>query len=561
LKYLKITIYEIYAFVIIAFAAGLRILLAALNWPPTNSDEGTMGIMALHIAYRGEHPVFFYGYNYMGSLELHLCAFFIYLLGPSLFALRLAVILLATLFFISIYLLTSVLYSKKLALVTLALLSLGSTWVFTREIIVTGGSSETLLFGSLAFLLATWLSLTYRRGSSLRTKLWRLAGFGCWGLVIGLGLWNDLVVLPFFAMAALLLVLFCWRELLAWAWPLVLLGLILGAFPSIHHNIIQASHAQSSFSTILGQLHGNSSTGEAPRTLSETIDGVKSTLLISVPMATGNPVCPVSELSFWADNTPPSTQCTLIHVGWGLGYLTLLVTAFLLNARKLWKLRTRTPTEMEPFERRQAVVRHMAQLLMLSAGGLAITVYSLSSAPIVWPGIHARYLVGLLIITPSVIAPLWSAASTLKSQMARLERARVVASRAILVFIGFVLLVGTFMTFSEVPAAQAANQRQSDLINNLMRIGATHIYTGYWTCDSLAFQSDERIICGVIVLNLQPTHNRVPHYYTIVSTDPHAAYVFPVHDPIFPVLMQRFEQSGTPYRLFFFDGYEVFQPE
>jgi len=68
LKYLKIGKYELYAAALIVLAAGLRVVLAALNWPSTNSDEGTMGIMALHIAYRGETPHFFYGQEYMGSL-------------------------------------------------------------------------------------------------------------------------------------------------------------------------------------------------------------------------------------------------------------------------------------------------------------------------------------------------------------------------------------------------------------------------------------------------------------------------------------------------------------
>ncbi|HEV2653967.1 MAG TPA: hypothetical protein VGT82_03380, partial [Ktedonobacteraceae bacterium] len=211
MKYLKIGKYELCAAALIVFAAGLRIVLAALNWPPTNSDEGTMGIMALHIAYRGETPQFFYGQDYMGSLEAYLAAIFIHLFGgPSLFALRLGVILLVTLFFISTYLLTSLLFSRQLALVTLAVLSVGSIPYLTRQMIATGGSSQTLLFGSLAFLFAAWLGLTYRRGTRLQTKLWRFVGYFFWGQVVGLALWSDMVALPFLGMAGLLLLLFCW---------------------------------------------------------------------------------------------------------------------------------------------------------------------------------------------------------------------------------------------------------------------------------------------------------------------------------------------------------------
>jgi hypothetical protein len=59
-----------------------------------------------------------------------------------------------------------------------------------------------------------------------------------------------------------------------------------------------------------------------------------------------------------------------------------------------------------------------------------------------------------------------------------------------------------------------------------------HVYTDYWTCDKIAFESDEQIICAVVNSRLQPDffHNRYFPYYTRVSADPHAAYVFP-RDP------------------------------
>ena len=104
MKYLKIGIDEICAFAIITFAIVLRIILASQNWPPTNSDEGTMGLMARHIAYGGEYPIVFYGQNYMGALEAYIAAAMFHLFGPSLFTLRLSVILLNAFFFVSMYL-------------------------------------------------------------------------------------------------------------------------------------------------------------------------------------------------------------------------------------------------------------------------------------------------------------------------------------------------------------------------------------------------------------------------------------------------------------------------
>src|SRR5947209_19241827 len=125
-KHLRIGPYEIAALIIIALAILLRILFIAHGWPETDSDEGTMGLEAMHIAFRGEHPAFLYGQNYMSTIEAYLGALLFRLLGVSLFSLRLGMVLLFALFLLSLYLLTSLLYSKKLALVSLALLSVGA---------------------------------------------------------------------------------------------------------------------------------------------------------------------------------------------------------------------------------------------------------------------------------------------------------------------------------------------------------------------------------------------------------------------------------------------------
>jgi hypothetical protein len=541
-KYLKIGIYELYALALLAFASGLRIALAALNWPPTNADEGTMGIMALHIAYRGERPLLFYGQDYMGSLEAYLGALYFHLLGgPSLFALRLGVITLTMLFFLSTYFLASLLYSKQVALVTIALLSFGSIPVFTREMIATGGSTQTLLFGSLAFLLAAKLSLTCRPATSLRTKLARSLCYGLWGLILGLGVWSDMVVLPFFAMAALLLLVCCWLELLLWAWPAVIVGFLVGAWPLIEYNR-QTAPGQDSLTILLGLFHG--STVQAPHTLHGILHGIKGTVLVSIPTATGSPFCPVMELPWLGDNSPHTLACTLAHAGWGIGYLVLLSVALLVTMRTFRQMRT---------------TRSLAQLALSGSAVLAIGLYATSSGPQGWPGFHARYLVGLLILTPAILAPLWNTASALKSQRTRFERMVGNTSRALLAIIGILFIIGLGTLLSEVPAAQATYQRQTDLIRRLEGMGITHFYTEYWSCDQLAFLSNEHIICVTVDNNLQPSHNRDPRYIPAVQDDPNAAYVFPLHAVQLAAVEHKEALKPNQYRYFVFDGYVIYQ--
>src|SRR5437660_5165285 len=187
---ISISIYGVAAFAIIVVATVLRILLTTQGWPMTNSDESTMGLMALHIAYRGELPIFFYGQGYMGTLQAYLAAALFHFFGPSFFALRLGLIFLFTLFLISMYLLTRLLYSKSLALFTLLLLSLGSQNMLYQQLFAIGGYQETLLFGSLILLLASWLALTSNQQAMtpMRKSKQRLLLYGSFGLVVGIAL-------------------------------------------------------------------------------------------------------------------------------------------------------------------------------------------------------------------------------------------------------------------------------------------------------------------------------------------------------------------------------------
>src|SRR5256885_13693018 len=52
-----------------------------------DGDEAMVGIQAEHILH-GEHPVYFYGQAYMGSLEAYLMAILFALVGPSVWMLR-----------------------------------------------------------------------------------------------------------------------------------------------------------------------------------------------------------------------------------------------------------------------------------------------------------------------------------------------------------------------------------------------------------------------------------------------------------------------------------------
>lgn len=69
LSHLRYRAHELYACAILMLGVIIRLILISQGWPQTDSDEGIIGLMSLHIAYHGEHPIFFYGQGFMGSLD------------------------------------------------------------------------------------------------------------------------------------------------------------------------------------------------------------------------------------------------------------------------------------------------------------------------------------------------------------------------------------------------------------------------------------------------------------------------------------------------------------
>ncbi len=553
LKLVKIGIHEWTALVIIAIGVLLRLIIISQNWPVTNSDESTMGLMALHIVQSGEHPTFMYGQNYMGSLEAIVGAGLFHLFGASTFTLRLGLIIIYMLFLISMYFLTSLLYSKNLALATLILLSLGADGTLKAELYAYGGYPETLLFGTLLFLIASWLALTLNRPAAHGSQWRRYIMFGGWGLAAGLGLWSDLLLTPFVLMAGLLLIVGCWREWRTWAVPCLLVGFVIGAFPLILYNFT-ALPGQDTLSAVLA-LHDAAKVYHFP-----LISQVKGAFLVSLPIIMSvNPACSVISGRNIGFAGPHPFRCTVEYASWGLSYTLLWAIATLVALAALWKLRSHLTVRPVPSEERQAVIRHFARLMLLCSAGLTMFLYAISPNAALFPQDIARYLVGLLIVIPAVLSPLWLDTHTLATT--KPTRIIVIAKGALLLLIALVFLNGTIRVFDELPAAQAEQRQQDTLVHDLLHIGATRIYSDYWTCDRVIFQSDEKIMCAVIDSQGQVGFNRYTPYASIVKADPNAAYVLYVGSPPPTAFTGK---AAPPQAISFqhltFDDYNIYLP-
>ena len=562
-KRLRLGRYEILALIVITFAIVLRLMLIANSWPETNSEEGTFGLEAMHIAYRGEFPIFMYGQNYMGVLEAYLGAILFHLFGVSLFSLRLGMLIFFAFFLICIYCLTKLLYSPQMALITLVVLSVGSGGILLPQMMVLGGAVETLLFGTLLMLLATWLSLSSGQEMSSRKKWQRIAGFAAWGCCAGLGLWSHLLVAPFVLVSGLLLLLFCRREARTWASLALLTGLVIGLFPLIIYNLT-ASRGHNSFSTFLMLYNTGNPSGASPvpHLLRRQLSG---TFLYSLPFATGmNTPCAAAEMPYFSA-TPSPIGCILVQGGWSLGYLALLTIATCMAVWGLWKLRKLHPTNMInlPAEDRHIAILYVAQLMLLLSSAITLFLFAHSSNAAYRPW-STRYLVGLFVATPVLLWPLGNGISigiaTFSDRMRHIHL-MILFRRIILVLLVFLFAAEMLYATMQIPLNKTSNAQDKTITQYLISTKATHIYSGYWECDRFIFLTQEKIICAVVNENMSAGPTRYSPYYSIVHADPRAAYVFHQNSTYERNFDEKIAQSNNKFQKIVLDGYVVYRPE
>jgi hypothetical protein len=302
-------------------------------------------------------------------------------------------------------------------------------------------------------------------------------------------------------------------------------------------------------------------------------------------------------------------------MGWGLGYLLLALLAAFLCLRGLSRWRSdlfprwsrvvlvgrQGQQPPMPGEgggqgdevKRQEVVGQCAQLAILASVGLTLFLYALAPVAAVSPETTFRYLTCALLALPVLLWPLWKGSARALGLQRKLHQARAgqqeisrpsasahdqgarmataLPSTLLLLLVAVTFVTGTVRTFAAVPAAQADYQRRLTLIRELEAIGATRVYSEYWTCNWLVFLSQERIICSVLDAELRPGFNRYGPYRLIVDRAPAPAYVFPVADNLLDAVTGRqqarfFQQhvlsspeARATYRLYQFLGYLVYQ--
>jgi len=525
--------------VVIALAVVARVGLVAAGWPGTDSDDATMGLMAKHIVALGERPIFFYGQSYMGSFEAYAAALVFAFLGASEFALKCGLILLYACFMVVMYGFLVQITSRAWALVGEALLALGADEMLYHQLEAYGGYLETLIFGAALLALTCWLVLTQGNATLARRRYLALAG---WGLAAGLGLWSDVLVAPFVVLTAGALTLFCWPMVRRWGTVLALSCLLLDLSPWIIYLATPAPPAPRGLIQSGTALPASPAAGPEPSVIETATNQFLGMALISLPNDTGaTTLCPLTPSEAWPQDhwTAPRIQrCISFRAVWGVSLLCLLALGLILETDSILRLRRRA-REGESTQDGANLAQSAGRFLGLAAPAVTIALYTLSSASAFAPWIYSRYLISVSIALPTLLACLWahtvgSSAAGNTAQQSRwrltgahwLARAGVLSLSAILLV---ALALGTVEAYRAIDAQQAQNQVRADLVAYLTQHGHTRVYTEFWTCYWVIFQSDERVICGVLNADWSHRPSRYAAYDDAIAAAAPSTYVFPLH--------------------------------
>jgi len=548
-----------YISLVILIAILLRTILLVFHWPITNSDEGNMGILARHVAFNGEWPIFFYGLPYLGPLEGYIAAPLFHLFGPSTLTLRLALLPFFVLFLLCMYYLTRLLYTSRLAIFTVLLFCFGSEEILRRQLRAVGEYPETLFFAAFITLIVCWLVLSsHQVTEQARTRRYRIFVYGILGLVVGCALWVDFLILPVLGTSALLLLFFSRRELFSWAGLSLLVGILVGAFPLIYYNLT-APLSENSLAVLFSIQHAGS-TQHLP-----FLQQLVGTFMISLPNATGfNPLCHANAFPYFSSVI--SVPCVVLQGGWGLGYMILWICATFSTTYAIWQgWRARTLSQADDTDiERQSIKRQCCRLMLLLSAGGTILLYAISPAAAVFPEPTARYLLCVLVATPAMLWPLWNEKWLARALTSR-QTTLLLGAKGILLSLLLILFVmGTFLTFMQIPQAQNAYTQQDQLVQRLLTLDATRIYSEYWTCNRLTFQSEEKIICSALDEKLNAGFDRYAPYTDIVKNSNSPTYVFPQGFQQVAALdarMDRDSQFSHVYKRLVFNGYVIFTPK
>jgi hypothetical protein len=214
-------------FLIALAARGIPLLTAELG-----GDEAVIGIMSLRVL-AGEFPLFFYGQNFMGSLEAYLSAVLVLCFGTRAWVLELLPVILSLQFLYLIWQLGRRLFPETVVRLALLYLALPPCFYLYWTNEARSHYPLTLIFGTFLLVLVCRIIYPGSRPTE-RTRYLALAG-----LIAGLGWWTNHLIICYLAPAFFFLWLYDKKLPLRGPFFLMIAAFLLGSLPQWLYQVRQ----------------------------------------------------------------------------------------------------------------------------------------------------------------------------------------------------------------------------------------------------------------------------------------------------------------------------------
>jgi hypothetical protein len=491
----------------VALLAGLAIRLAVIASPlgEIDGDEAVVGLMARHIAFLGERPVFYWGQPYLGSLEAFTAAPFFRVFNSSTELLKLVPTAYSLGFLALSMVLARRMFGTFAACVTGAYLALAPAMWTVWSTKARGGYAEVLFLGE-ALLLAT---LALAASPSRRLAL-------LWGVLAGLAFWTHLLAIVYIVPSVIYLLLASPRRRAPIALPvLACVGALVGMLPLIIENLADG------FLTLGALLQPPDLPVDIPAQVARFFR-------VGVPVLLGLGQPTTSQTLFDLDwGTRPAAHWWLVGIVL-LGLLALLVS-YLPSVRSLVRCGARSAAEP-------------ALLLMLA---------------VVIPPVVALTRFGFFVSEPRYALPLYSLVPLLAGALLRIPGGmwpKVAIPVAVLAFNAYSLLSTDVRLWRPEETPDSTATTRAELVRFLVAQDRHQIYTDYWIGYPIMFESRETVLAYVI----SGGFNRYVPPADNVQRTPNPAWVFPPDTEAEHVFLDNIAEHGGSAHLDTIATYHVY---
>ena len=480
---------------------------------PFNADEAIVALMARHIL-QGEHPLFFYGQAYLGSLDAWLVALGFAVLGEQVWVIRLVQGLLFMGTIVTTAMIGKRVYqSHQVGGMAACLVAIPTVNVTLYTTVSLGGYGEALLIGNLILILTLRIANKVRLAKPVASWEWLV-----WGFLIGFGWWIFGLTLVYSLPAGLYL-LWILRDSgkVGRAWILAVLGGVAGSSPWWIYVV------QNGLSLPLGELSGSAIAG---------VEGLSYYQQIGQHL-----------ISFLVLG---STVTFGFRPPWGTGWLGLPLLPFVLF---LWMVILLYSIRTSFKDRKESGDVLLWGVMVTFTLAFIFTPFGADPS--------GRYFLPLA-IPLSLLAARWIVSHKEASSDPRLA----VVWWGPLVLLLAYHLWGTIQSAFHYPpgittqfyeVTQIDQRSMPALVHFLQEHGETRGYTNYWIAYPMAFLSAEELIYIPRLpyhLDLRYTYrdDRYAPYDEIIAQSGRVAYITSHHSVLDELLRARFSARGLKWQ-------------